>query len=75
MIQFYSDSNENIKRLTLKRVDSDLLAQQQSILDLLFLDALHAEAGERNGHRVCGYLEGAHALEKISQLCIQSFLY
>ena len=64
----------NNERLTLKRVDTDLLAQQQSLLDLLLLDALHAEAWERNGHRICGYLEGAHALENISQLYIRSLL-
>ena len=62
----------NNERLTLKRVDTDLLAQQQSLLDLLLLDALHAKAGERNGHRIRGYLEGTHALEKIDYSVISS---
>ena len=57
-----------IDRLTLKRVNSDLLPQEQSLLDLLLLDALHAEAGKRNGHRIRGYFESAHALENIKRL-------
>ena len=46
----------------MKRIDPDLLPQDQRRLDFLLLDALDTQTGERAGHRVGVYFDGANAL-------------
>ena len=50
------------KKLTLKWIHSDLLSEDERLLDLFLLDALDPQRLEAEGHRVGGDLEGANAL-------------
>ena len=61
-ICFVLSSKHAESQLTLKGVNTDFLAQKEGVFYLLLLDALNAEARERDGHSICRNLEGAHSL-------------